>query len=415
MRKTVSLKTIILAAGLLPQACFNLAEDDKTKAKSEAELAGDESSSASEASCGENPYLGKSLPVNPFYANRVTENSIPLVKGTELEDPMEKLASMSTAVWIDKTDSIAKIDPAIENAKLTTSQTGKKSQLTIVVYNLPVRDCAANASNGELLSDQMDHYKHNFIDVIAGKLEQAKEQSFSIIMEVDSLPNLVSNMGIETCQTAAPLYKEGIAYAIKKFQLPNVSIYLDTAHAGWLGWKGNQKKMAQIFKDVLDMAGGVDTIRGFASNVSNYTPLERIGADRSEPYYSWNDALGELDFVSQLKDELAQVGITGKGFLIDTSRNGVNKPREDWGHWCNVKGAGLGQDQAIAPNTNGKASCVDAYLWVKPPGESDGTTDQSSPRYDSMCGHGKIDAPEAGEWFHEHLVDMIKNTTSFMN
>jgi cellulase/cellobiase CelA1 len=27
-----------------------------------------------------------------------------------------------------------------------------------------------------------------------------------------------------------------------------------------------------------------------------------------------------------------------------------------------------------------------------------------------MCGHGKIDAPEAGEWFHEHLVDMINNS-----
>ena len=42
-------------------------------------------------------------------------------------------------------------------------------------------------------------------------------------------------------------------------------------------------------------------------------------------------------------------------------------------------GAGLG----MRPTTDTGNSLIDAIVWVKPPGESDGTSDSSAPRFDS--------------------------------
>ena len=33
--------------------------------------------------------------------------------------------------------------------------------------------------------------------------------------------------------------------------MPNTSLYLDAAHAGWLGWSGNREKIAKIFSDAI--------------------------------------------------------------------------------------------------------------------------------------------------------------------
>ena len=51
----------------------------------------------------------------------------------------------------------------------------------------------------------------------------------------------------------------------------------------------------------------------------------------------------------------------------DTSRNGRGGIRHEWGAWCNVRGAGLGQRPVATPMPG-----LDAYVWIKPPGESDG-------------------------------------------
>jgi len=91
---------------------------------------------------------------------------------------------------------------------------------------------------------------------------------------------------------------------------------------------------------VLKAAGGVDTIRGFATNVSNYTHLyNRDGAamESSDPCYN------ELVYVKKLAVSLADHGIRNKGFIIDTARNGKGQIRKVWGNWCNIKGAGLGE------------------------------------------------------------------------
>ena len=108
-----------------------------------------------------------------------------------------------------------------------------------------------------------------------------------------------------------------------------------------------------------------------------------------------NPCPDELTYAKKLDEAFTAVGITGKKFIIDTSRNG--KPtRSTWSSWCNVQAAGLGPRPQASPDP-----LIDAYFWVKPPGESDGTSDPKSPRKDPSCksGDSMPGSPEAGEWF----------------
>jgi endoglucanase len=59
--------------------------------------------------------------------------------------------------------------------------------------------------------------------------------------------------------------------------------------------------------------------------------------------------------------------VGGKHFVIDTSRNGAGAA--PGGAWCNPPGRALG----ASPGSAGHGARVDALLWIKRPGESDGT------------------------------------------
>jgi cellulose 1,4-beta-cellobiosidase len=134
--------------------------------------------------------------------------------------------------------------------------------------------------------------------------------------------------------------------------------------------------------------------------------------------------------------------------LIDTSRNGwggadrptavstatnlndyVNESRIDTrphrGGWCNQVGAGIGERPTAAP-----APGVDAYVWVKPPGESDGISDPNfevdpddpAKQHDPMCDpnaqsvynsavptNALDGAPHAGRWFAAQFQALVEN------
>ena len=68
-------------------------------------------------------------------------------------------------------------------------------------------------------------------------------------------------------------------------------------------------------------------------------------------------------------------------FIVDQGRSGQQNLRQQWGDWCNIKGAGFG----TRPTTSTGSSLIDSIVWVKPGGECDGTSNSSSPRYDSTC------------------------------
>ena len=205
------------------------------------------------------------------------------------------------------------------------------------------------------------------------------------------------------CAAAQPAYLDGVAYALKKLAAPHVALYLDAAHAGWLGWTANMANIATIFNQVLTAAGGADKIRGFATNVANYSVLHEV-PERFD--YQFNPCHDELTYVQKLTSALAAVGIQNKGFLVDTSRNGKGGIRQQWGSWCNVQGAGIGERPVANP-----VAGVDAYFWIKPPGEADGTSDASAPRFDLSCANPDATpgAPQAGTWFPSYFLGLVKN------
>src|SRR5262245_66630991 len=101
----------------------------------------------------------------------------------------------------------------------------------MVIYDLPGRDCAALASNGELSPNDLPRYKAEYIDPIAAILARPEYAALRIvaIIEIDSLPNLVTNTtdqptGTAQCDTMKQNggYVQGVGYALAKFgAIPN--------------------------------------------------------------------------------------------------------------------------------------------------------------------------------------------------
>ena len=351
-----------------------------------------------------NPFKDARFYVDPEFGRMVGRATAPTPEdGARLK----KLAAFPTAVWLESLETAKLAGPTLDDALKQEAAGGGPVVPVFVVYNLPNRDCAAEGSRGELFVDKGGEalYQNQFIDVIAAAFAAHPSQKIAVVLEPDSLPNLVTNAEVPTCAAAEQIYRRGIAYAITKLSLPNVYIYLDAAHAGWLGWPKNLPRAVNLFKEVLATAGGADRIRGFAVNVSNYDPPREPKAQKSGPDDPSQDEIG---YVEDFAAGLAKVGITGKGFLIDTSRNGKGGIRSTPGNWCNVKGAGLGERPTIAPAPN-----VDAYVWVKTPGESDGTTDRKAARFDENCvsDDAMPGAPEAGELFAPYLIELAKNAS----
>ncbi|MBP1240369.1 endoglucanase [Frigoribacterium sp. PvP120] len=208
-----------------------------------------------------------------------------------------------------------------------------------VTYAIPDRDCG-NYSAGGLTVDEYPAWNRTIAETIRG-------HDAVVIVEPDSLgilsrcPDLV--------EERLPLLRQ----AVEDFAAAGVPAYLDGGNSNWVD--------AQTMSERL-LAAGVEDARGFFTNVSGFY---RVDEERA--------------YAERLS------ALTGDShFVIDVSRNG-----RGWqGTWCNPDGAALGQDPHVAGGSGG----LDALLWVKTPGISDGT-----------CNGG----PAAGTWwpsFAEGLV-----------
>jgi len=378
---------IFAVAGLVIAGCATLGktgEEDKQQSK--------------------NPFEDVEYFVNPTYTAKVvaTAKAFPDLGGQILAAAHEP-----TALWVTSAAAVAQIPPWLEQARRQQRATGKPVLSVYVIYGLPNRDCAASASAGELRVEKngLARYQKEFIDPIADLLKGSPDLPIAIVLEPDSLPNIATNLATPDCAAAREAYEEGVAYAIRRLAVPNVSVYLDAGHSGWLGWDDNRTKIARIFRKVIDAAGGSHLVRGFATNVANYTHLSNNDGYRLEPT---NPCPNELTFVRKLRSTLDAYGLKDKHFIIDTSRNGRGGIRQLWGHWCNIRGAGLGERPRANP-----APGIDAFFWVKPPGESDGVSNRSAPRFDVMCASPDSvpGAPQAGEWFQSYFVQLVRNAT----
>jgi cellulose 1,4-beta-cellobiosidase len=406
----------------------------------------------------DNPYAGGRGYVNPEWKAKVEG-----VAGGN------RISGNPTAVWIDRIaaiegtpDSQSNGPMGVEDHLLEAVRQGA-SYIQFVIYNLPGRDCSALASNGELGPTEIDKYKTQYIDPISAYQNDARFRSLRIIniVEIDSLPNLITNVSGRPsakpmCDTmkANGNYVTGIAYALQKFgAIPNVYNYVDVAHHGWLGWDNNFSATAKLVADTVKQSGNVNNVHGFISNTSNYSALVEPyitvnDTTRPSKWIDWNRYNDETSFVQAFRRELIdnQGMPSGIGMLIDTSRNGwggtarptgpvttgtideqVNGSRVDRrihkGNWCNQSGAGLGE----RPRANPGPAGIDAYVWVKPPGESDGSSklieNPDNKGFDRMCDptytgndlngnnmSGALpDAPISGAFFPAQVAQLMQN------
>lgn len=412
----------------------------------------------------DNPFVGAQWYVDPIWSAKA-----------QAETGGSKIANVNTAVWMDRIGAIAPTDGSFGlRDHLDAALAQNANVIQIVVYDLPNRDCHALASNGELKqsAEGSTRYRTEYVDVIASIFADPKYSNLRIIaiIEPDSLPNLVTNLSDPDCQLATDAtygYVANTRYTLSKlYPISNVYSYVDIGHSGWLGWDDNFGKAITLIGDTIKGAtGGVNSVAGFVSNTAGYTPLTEPFLDslassafpgsgggtqvRQAAFYEWNPYFSELSFVKAWRTRMIAAGFPSTiGMLIDTARNGwggtarptalststvldtfVNSSRVDKrshrGNWCNQKG-GIGERPQVV-----NAEGIDAYVWVKPPGESDGASslelsfDPQDPAkgFDRMCDptymhtEGSLnvdtgalaDAPVAGRWFSGAFQVLLQN------
>ncbi|MDG4858338.1 glycoside hydrolase family 6 protein [Streptomyces sp. T-3] len=408
----------------------------------------------------DNPYAGAKGYVNPEWSANAAA-----------EPGGSRIANQPTAVWLDRIAAIEGVGTGMgvrDHLDEALKQKGSGELVVqFVIYNLPGRDCSALASNGELGPTEIDKYKTQYIDPIAAIFADPKYAALRIVttVEIDSLPNLVTNTGGRPTATpecdvmkANGNYVKGVGYALNKLgDVSNVYNYVDAGHHGWLGWDDNFGPSADLFKQAATAEGAtVADVHGFITNTANYSALKEeyftindnvAGKSvRESKWVDWNRYVDELSFAQGFRTKLVSVGFQSNiGMLIDTSRNGwggTARPtgpgattsvdtyieggridrRIHIGNWCNQSGAGLGERPQAAP-----AAGIDAYVWVKPPGESDGASKEipndEGKGFDRMCdptftgtprnGYNLTgalpDAPLSGKWFSAQFQELMKN------
>jgi cellulose 1,4-beta-cellobiosidase len=342
-----------------------------------------------------NPYASKSGYISPYYADEVNA-AIASISDSSLKAKYAKVAQIPTFIWLDTAAKVPTLATYLAGAKAAGTV------LQIVVYDLPDRDCAAKSSNGELSTANGGAAKYKaYIDAIVAQVKAYPDVPVVAVVEPDSLGNLVTNMNVAKCSAAADVYKSSIIYAMQQLDTVGVQMYLDAGHAGWLGWPANLTPAAQLFAQLYKAAGSPKSVRGLATNVSNYNA---ISVSTPDSITQGNPNYDELHYINALAPALTSQGFPAH-FIVDQSRSGVQGIRQQWGDWCNIKGAGMG----TRPTTNTGSSLIDSIVWVKPPGECDGTSNSSSPRYDSTCSLSDADqpAPEAGTWFQEYFNTLV--------
>ena len=430
-----------------------------------------------------NPFTGSSWYVNPDYTAEVATSAAG-ASGT-LAAQMTYVGTQPTFIWLDHIGAIyggsdnasgaggtGRMSLAAQLQNAVSKASGSTPEIfPIVIYDLPDRDCDALASNGELsiANNGLSYYENAYINPIAQILTDYEHTNLRVVavIEPDSLPNLVTNSSVANCASAnsSGVYTSGIEYALNKLHaIPNVYNYMDIAHSAWLGWPANMTPAVSLYKQVASATtAGVNSVDGFISDTANTIPVHEpyMTATESEDgnpvdsvqYYSYDPYIDEFTYDQTMYSDLVSAGFPSTiGMLIDTSRDGWGDPslrptsacpnnisssctttaafvnaskideRPFRGDWCNPENAGIG----AVPQANPDSTFPNlyAYVWVKPPGESDGTYPAYSGTGDPHCdpngtqtdGSGNTyptdaipDSPPAGHWFPVEFQQLVQD------
>lgn len=242
---------------------------------------------------------------------------------------LDKIARKAQAKWVGYGDVDKQIWDYLDAALA-------KNQLPqLVAYGIPYRDLGGESAGGAPDFKSYAKWIRSFAKFIGN-------QPAVVILEPDSIIHLGSMDPEYRVERLACLN-----YAVHVFneRCPNTFVYLDGGDGRW--------NLPDRIAHWLSRAG-IAGARGFAVNVSNYNTFDTLEA-----------------FSKQVNAALAGYGISDAWWVYDSSRNG-NGP-DAQGTWCNPAGRKLGKLPEHADFAR-----LDANLWVKRPGESDGN-----------CGVGK--------------------------
>ncbi|MCL3818997.1 glycoside hydrolase family 6 protein [Aeromicrobium wangtongii] len=250
------------------------------------------------------------------------------------------LARTPQAFWA--TDGLPTKTVRRSVAAYTKRAAKKKRTPVIAVYAIPARDCGSHSAG----TFDPRTYRRWIAQVAAG----LKGTKAIVVLEPDALAMLGQ------CDQGDRIGL--IRYAVGKLKRAGAWVYLDAGHSRWIA----PDVMAQRLK-----AAGISSARGFATNVASFQ------ATADEKVYG--DAV-----VASLRT----LGVTGKRYVIETARNGAATAAGDF---CNPVAARVGPKPRIV-----RRGAIDAYLWVKHPGESDGA-----------CNGG----PKAGTWWAAGALTLL--------
>jgi len=270
------------------------------------------------ASYSGNPFSGVQMWANAYYSSEVHTLAIPSL-APSLAAKASAVAKVPSFQWLDRNITLSTLLPGTLADIRAANKAGGNYAAILVVYNLPDRDCSAAASNGEfhLAQNGANNYK-SYIDAIRRQLQAYSDLRTILVIEPDSLANMITNMGVPKCQGAADAYKELTVYAVKQLSLPNVAMYLDGGHGGWLGWPANIQPAADLFAQIYKDAGSPKALRGLATNVANYNGWSLASAPS---YTTPNPNYDEKRYVEAISPLLSAAGFPAH-FITDQGRSG---------------------------------------------------------------------------------------------
>lgn len=256
-------------------------------------------------------------------------------------DLLARMAEVPTGIWlVPEQLPPGSVGPFVTS--LATAAEEAEEVPVLVLYGIPGRDCSGGYSAGGLDKASYRPWVQEVADAVV-----AAEATVAVVVEPDALASSLE------CDLRAERV-ELVGRAVDTLVAAGITTYLDAGHSDWV----SASAMAQMLEEV-----GIDRVRGFATNVSNYQ------TDEAERAYA--ERLSDL--------------VGGSHWVVDRGRNGNGATDE----WCNPPGRALGQLPGFVEDGSG----LDAYLWVKPPAESDGT-----------CGGG----PPAGEIYLDQAVSLAR-------
>ncbi len=407
----------------------------------------------------------KTLPANTrFFIPAPSSGAVPQVESLLNQGQVKNAILIIAMEVVPRAVWLTSGTPAeVSSTVMTTLREAhmQRAVPVLVLYNIPGRDCGSYSAGG---AENTADYEA-WIDAIATTIGG---QQAVIVLEPDSLADLPSDCGynptlVDIQQATADRFTQ-INYAVTKLQSgPHTQVYLDAGNSHWQAVPNMAQRLVKA---------GVQQAQGFFTNVSNYnlnsyetrydTWVSECIAFGQDPeqggwrlgnysycasqYYSPYGAVDPNNIATWgYTDEWYQnnmgAAVAATHFLVDTSRNGqgplnvsvyaaapYNQPSSvistlSGGSWCNPPARGLGTH----PTANTGVSLLDAYLWVKTPGQSDGTCDAAGGArawdytdytqagwptdaagqalFDPLWG---LDDPSAGAWFSQQALDLAQ-------